>query len=100
MNFHDPFQNLNSMSGCRDISLQTWNPKWAKDDHFQWARFNHPYCEVITSDATLKFIKYKYLSFFSTMILFSYPNYVLRAIHELKKNIACNILNFSYENSE
>ena len=35
------FQCFNSMSGYRDISLQSWSSKWAKDDHFQWAKFNH-----------------------------------------------------------
>ena len=37
------FQNFNSMSDYRDISLQSWRPKWTKDDHFQWAKFNHFY---------------------------------------------------------
>ena len=29
------FQNFNSMSGYRDISLQSWSPKKAKYYHFQ-----------------------------------------------------------------
>ena len=96
------FQNFNSMSDYRDISLQSWRPKWTKDDHCQWAKFNHFHIVrglPAMQSKNLQCISI-YLFFFSTMILLFYPNYVLRAKYELKRIIAYNILNFYYANSE